>query len=349
MRVFLPDPILPVVIIRCKREVAEEAALYGFHIGYWRNPATGIDYLLDQIANESDAGSRGQLLKKWYEIVSAESRECGKLPTIWHDAFDLESVKCLGVPVYELQGESVQDLLSGLPSVWAEFLRREVKPVKIFYHVACMGNWKEIVFEQLGLIYQTGLPFALGVVGPESERRIIRRLGLPIEFESDDLSLYEIPTLALAWEWARENPQGGVIYVHTKGVSAPQSEGKRAWRRIMEIYVLERWKHRIIDLGFFDAVGVSWCPGGMPHFRGNFFATRCDWLASLQDPREYQAWNGPTIWGNPWKRMAAEMWIGSRPGIVAKSLIGTHVPLYEDHVALQTLNEIEKGQMAYPL
>lgn len=349
MKAVPPEQILPVVIIRATRKIAEECALYGLHIGYWRDPETGRDYLLSQIAAESDANNRTRLIHEWYRILSQESRDCGKLPSVWHDALTASDFACLGVPVYEVSGDSAQQVIDGLPRCWREFLKRDAKPLKIFYHVACLNNWKEVVLEQLGLILATGLPFAVGVLGSDKDRALLRRLGLPIEFESDDLTLYEIPTLALAWEWAKNNRNGGVFYFHTKGVSAPWSEGKRAWRRIMEIALLENWKYRILDLGFFDAVGVSWCPGGMPHFRGNFWAARCDWIAQLQDPREYQAWNGPTIWGNPWKRMAAEMWLGSRPGIVVKSLIGTHLPLYEDHVALQTLNEIAKGQMAYPL
>lgn len=349
MKISFPDPILPVVIIRCDRHVAEEAALHGLHIGYWRDNVTGRDYFLNKIAAETSVTNRERFLQEWYAIVAEESRACGKLPTIWHEQLHVDDLRCLGVPIYELRGDSIHELLAGLPEPWGKFLQRQVAPVKIFYHVACMGNWKEVVFEQLGLIYQTNLPFALGVVGPESERRILRRLNVPIEFESHEISLYEIPTLTLSWQWARENPQGAVVYVHTKGVSAPHSEGKRAWRRIMEIYVLERLRHRIIDLGFFDAVGVSWCPGGMPHFRGNFFAARSDWIARLQDPREYQAWNGPTIWGNPWKRMAAEMWIGSRPGIMVKSLIGVNLPLVNDSYAVNLLREIEESEMAYGL
>lgn len=347
MKVNFPTNALPVVILRSDRRVAEEAALRGLHIGYWRHPATGQDYLLTEIARETDAERRRRRITEWYSILRKESLECGKLPAVWHDGLTASDFQHLGVPVYEIRADSADGVFASLPDLWRRFLQRDVRPVKVFYHVACMGNWKEVAFEQLGLIYETGLPFAVGVVGPDSDRAHLRRLRVPIEFEGDDLGLYEIPTLALAWIWAKQNPTGGVFYVHTKGVSQPFSAGKRAWRRIMEIAILEKWKNRVVDLGFFDAVGVSWCPGGMPHFRGNFWAARCDWIAQLQDPRDYQAWNGPTIWGNPWKRMAAEMWIGSRPGIVVKSLVGTSLPLLNDEYAVRLLEEVTKNEFAF--
>lgn len=41
MKVNFPTDALPIVILRSDRRVAEEAALRGLHIGYWRK-STGL-------------------------------------------------------------------------------------------------------------------------------------------------------------------------------------------------------------------------------------------------------------------------------------------------------------------
>jgi hypothetical protein len=83
-----PDGNEPVVVLHAPREVMEALREKGFHGGYTRDPATGIDVgLRDIFADQSlSEVERNKRLKKWitriqWEIVSmAETAIC----TVWH-------------------------------------------------------------------------------------------------------------------------------------------------------------------------------------------------------------------------------------------------------------------------
>src|SRR5260370_32098693 len=87
-----------------------------------------------------------------------------------------------------------------------------VAPLGVFYHIACMGNWHEVVREQLRLLAHVDLTrVTSAVLGTEEDARWCReaasRLGvdLTVPVVSGDLSEFEHPTLCLVYQWAREN------------------------------------------------------------------------------------------------------------------------------------------------
>ena len=194
-------------------------------------------------------------------------------------------------------------------------------PFKAFYHVACMGNWRQVFDDQVRQAESVGLDLEAHVIGTEEDFAYVETQVAAAFRHGQSLIQYETPTLQALYEWARENPDGAALYLHTKGVSQPQDRGKQAWRILMESEVLLKWRENLDKLATLDMVGLNWQDSrDLPHYSGNFWMARCDWLSSLPAPKDHRAAGGPWIAGNPWERMHAEIWLGCRNWHVQESL-----------------------------
>ena len=211
----------------------------------------------------------------------------------------------------------------------------------VFYHVAAMNTWRSVVAEQLRLLAHVGLTdrVTVGLLGDTADADTLTALAaaagvsVTIGFQRPDLSLAELPTLALVHAWARrQRSPGTVMYLHTKGVSRPADRNRIAWRRLMQRHVVAGWRENVQRLVAADLVGVDWIDSPvMPYFTGNMWMARRDWVAALGPPQVYRlsrpadfAWGG-----EPWRnRMFAETWIASRPGPRVVSLACRNVQLW---------------------
>lgn len=193
----------------------------------------------------------------------------------------------------------------------------------VFWHIAAMGHWCEVVTEQLALLATADLRDVTAcVLGTDAQAaRCIdaaedRGINLHVAFHHPNFDLYELPTLALVHRWAKATPLGAAIYFHTKGVSAPDDPNKQHWRRLMGRHVIANWRENLKLLADHDAVGVNYQDYPiMPHFAGNFWMARADWIADLPDLASYQA-NAPAekiLCGAPWARACAEAWLLAWP------------------------------------
>jgi hypothetical protein len=200
------------------------------------------------------------------------------------------------------------------------------EPLAAFYHICCMNEWQKIVTEQLQVLQFCGLDHVsscvLGTANDAAwcqEEASKHGVSMTIATVINDFAEYENPTLMRLYEWAKDNEQGSVMYFHTKGVSASGDyiALKRHWRRLMAKHTIAEWKRNLALLQVADMVGVSWqhLPN-YPHFCGNFWMARCDWISHLCSPVDYKArhdTNSCHVASQPWKRMHCEMWIGSEP------------------------------------
>ncbi len=197
-------------------------------------------------------------------------------------------------------------------------------PLATFYHIAAMNNWQEVVWEQLSLLAFCEIKDVTAcVLGSIKDalwaRWRARSMGITmhVPFVNENLFEYESPTLTQAYLWAKDNQKGAVLYLHTKGVSAPGDPSKAQWRRAMQKLVVASWKENLSRLAVADIIGTSWQHNrDFPHFSGNFWMARADWLSRLQDPRFYRTSRDPNFGGmagQSWWRMHCETWIGSQP------------------------------------
>lgn len=203
----------------------------------------------------------------------------------------------------------------------------------VFYHIAAMNNWQDVVMEQKKICDNLNLNPICGLLGSNSDRVWVESIGLNIQYHSQNLHEYESPTLKILYDWTKKHQNGCVMYFHTKGVSAPHNVNKKYWRWLMTEQVITKYHDNLKRLHIADALGVTWLNGRFPHFSGNFWMARCDWISILEDPIEHQKKIGmPNIAGNPWKRMSAEFWLGSKPYHIVESLCGQDLSLWENNI-----------------
>jgi SAM-dependent methyltransferase len=191
--------------------------------------------------------------------------------------------------------------------------------VRVFYHLACTGDWRQVFEEQLLSLREAGFrSIRLTALGSDEQVREAQargaELGVAAEavFQAPELTRFEAPAMQAVEAYAREH-EGHVLYLHSKGVSSPGDEMKARWRRLMMRELVEGWEERMPELAHHDAIGVNW--RDMPpisHFSGNFWYASTSYLRRLADfatyyanPR-YQVWDAISD-----ARLGCEFWIGS--------------------------------------
>ena len=190
----------------------------------------------------------------------------------------------------------------------------------IIWRVAAIGNWKNIIQEQLSLLKKVGL----------TQHLIVSFVGSSIDYswflvqcidneivpkkllQNENILIYEYMAIKYI-EHISKTLDSNILYFHTKGASDPSNQNKIKWRKLMESYVIEDWKTNIQYLEkYYDAVGVNWVNCGNPHFSGNFWIATTQYIRTLPDFTEYARKMN--------NRFACEFWIGSNPNIRYKSL-----------------------------
>ena len=184
------------------------------------------------------------------------------------------------------------------------------------YHVAAMGDWRDVVREQLGTLADAGFgadsadPVRVTFVGTGLEwfAEEAARFGVHVVIVRADENVNHYETFAVL-EVERlaksERVTRPVLYLHTKGVSSAGDLHKRRWRLLMEEHVVRRWEACVARLQEgYDAAGCGWWTHGEQHFSGNFWIASADWLRKLPDYVNYHHAKGLS-------RYSCEMWIGA--------------------------------------
>jgi hypothetical protein len=191
--------------------------------------------------------------------------------------------------------------------------------LKVFYHLACMGNWADVFKEQIEHLRAHGFQnINFTILGNENDILIVKELlntlkiNHEILFTDPNFNHFEKPALLAIEKYAKEN-NGHVLYIHSKGVSDPANNAKTKWRRLMMRELVENWESCLFQLLNIDGIGVNWrdfnCTS---HFCGNFWYASTEYLRKLEDFNHY--YDNPryriTDTIND-KRLGCEFWIGS--------------------------------------
>jgi hypothetical protein len=201
----------------------------------------------------------------------------------------------------------------------------------IYYHVAQMGNWQEVVEDQLRELRESGLYDAaskihVGILGTEKIDLLLTPKS-EILFHLPDISDAELPTLEALHRNSMQN-DFQVLYMHTKGVSYQKQnynkEAMTAWRKYLEYFCIDRWRECVDHLRDYDAVGCEYVgPRNRgftrvpSHFRGNFWWSKASYLKTLCPVRE--AITKPKYPFSE-QRRKAEYWLGTGKNFKAKSI-----------------------------
>lgn len=119
---------------------------------------------------------------------------------------------------------------------------------------------------------------------------------------------YERPIIevmqSFAAQWKSKqshlSPNDVCFYLHSKGVSSVYHErqGIVDWRHLLEYFVIERFQDcldALIGEGF-DTCGANWRPVPQPHYSGNFWWSRLDYLNQLIHIQPDVDYLGPEMW-----------------------------------------------------
>jgi hypothetical protein len=207
-------------------------------------------------------------------------------------------------------------------------------PPTVVYHSAAMDGWRDVVREQMALLRYAGLTraYATHVGGHENDLlEEAAHNGVTLKLDRADANVMHYETFAmLLIERLAKESDNPILYFHTKGVSASWHEGKTRWRRLMERLVVARWRENLTHLKDHDAVGVNWYACDTPHFSGNFWLARADWLRKLPDFVTYH--NSRKL-----VRYTCEFWIGSAPGCRPRSLACSGQVFWADNYDFDSL------------
>lgn len=197
---------------------------------------------------------------------------------------------------------------------------------QIFYHVAGIAHWRDVVTEQLSLLAAAKFrgKVNIGFVGAEYEDGFIyhvaRSCGLDAEIRhlGTRLDQFEFPTQ----QWMHEacqslDPATPVAYFHSKSVTSP-SWSRILWRWLMNAYVITHWRTMVEALKYHNCAGVSWMPHCFPSscFPGTFWWSTAGFVAQLTPVGEFlDQFRECTKFRDPngkQNRLAAEHWVNSR-------------------------------------
>lgn len=183
--------------------------------------------------------------------------------------------------------------------------------IDIVYHCYLVGNWKQIVSEQLLRIKNSGLYDAADSIyvtvnlseGTEEEFNEVTKeySKLTKEFFTDNRAEY--PAVKKVREIGLSKDTK-IFYLHTKGVSNTYSKYKTkeissekiknifAWKECLEYFLIDKWEESIKKLDEYDSVGVT-CNGGW--FWGNFWWTQSKHVQKTKEVSmgtrwAYEAW-----------------------------------------------------------
>ncbi len=198
--------------------------------------------------------------------------------------------------------------------------------IPVFYHIACINHWREILVEQLtwlGYVQNNVLPIELHLSisntdgSPQAHSfvaAVCKAAKIPymVDVTTRDHFSCETPAI-LALERFARHPQrhGPLFYLHAKGVAHPDSEYRTLWRWYMNFYSFNDFATNIELLSETSWVAPKISTVPFPHSAGNYFFTTCEFIKTLPDFTTFRREFGLAPPCNMQLRHADEMWLGS--------------------------------------
>jgi len=229
-------------------------------------------------------------------------------------------------------------------------------PIRVYshYYLNEDSSWVFMFLDHMKMIEDSGLMDALEVIkftilANQQQAELFKQLvslytkvevyHIDYNFNDNDLAhlndtasnkyVGEQPTLRRLWE---DSFHGDfyALYFHNKGSTAfpnmfksgkdiPQFKNYHYWRKYLEWGCIEKWEDCLIGLESHDAAGVGFNMRPVPHFSGNFWWTKSDYMKKLDDIADSSWWKNycENIFG---PRMISEFW----PLSVASSVYVLH-------------------------
>lgn len=205
--------------------------------------------------------------------------------------------------------------------------------IKVFYHLATMGEYQDIFNEMMGVVIASGIldkvDFNVCITGdgiltipPAMEGVKVHRVGGMHEFE--------FPTHQLMEDVIHETDENiKVLYFSSLGVT-DNTVFKKSWRAYLTYFVITQFEEclKALDNGY-DVCGADWRTNPLPHYSGNFWWANSDYLKTLPKVQTLNKPHSPVVLT---LRHNAEMYIGMNPDVKPRVLHQSNVSQYERHL-----------------
>jgi len=189
-----------------------------------------------------------------------------------------------------------------------ETINYDEQPIYGIYFICCMGNYLEIVEEQINIILNSKLYHnskeIICFICLYNKKDIILNnlLSKYSKFRliTTPLNLYEKYAINNYKNYIPEiNSKYYIYYFHTKAVKYDKNHFNYKIRKILDFYTLNKYELSLKLLKYYDAVGVSLSRYPKMHFSGNFWWSTSEHVNKLSNVSD--------------KYFAPEMYICSNP------------------------------------
>jgi hypothetical protein len=168
--------------------------------------------------------------------------------------------------------------------------QRILNKICFLHSCSINSNSLNILKQMLRCIFNSGLM-------QELDYLFIVNLGQPVTFNigntfrdkvivinhSENVKLFEKPTLNLIWSFSQFHQNVKILYLHTKGVSYNENPSQiNDWRNLMMYFLVEKYDTCLEMLDTYSNVGNNYKDEPHPHFSGNFWWTTSNYISTLQ-------------------------------------------------------------------
>ena len=101
---------------------------------------------------------------------------------------------------------------------------------------------------------------------------------------SDDISLFEIPTINLIYAFSCNHDNVKLLYLHTKGISYNDTYIKQNiidWTDMMLYFLVKEYENCIYLLNLYETIGCNYSKEPKYHFSGNFWWANTNYIKTL--------------------------------------------------------------------
>ena len=161
------------------------------------------------------------------------------------------------------------------------------RPIAIFYHLYQTEIGGLVYQQQMHRLYTSGLMeecefLHIGVVGDNEMFSVPRKAKV---HKNERLTKDEGETVEAMYKFCCDpnNSHYNVLFFHSKGASRQFVPQLHAWRLFLEFFVLDKWKDCVYALKQYNTAGAKLRMKPYPHYSGNFWWARADYLATLDE------------------------------------------------------------------
>ena len=171
---------------------------------------------------------------------------------------------------------------------------------KLYIHTPNLPGWEYIFMEYVSKLLTSKLIYVVDEVhicvngDPSNMMHILD----PLVHMSNKFIPRQVNLDAAKWEWPTlstlhqdilaEDTPAYIGYVHLKGLNRKSVYDQKVfdWRQYLAYWTIERWQDCFKTLGSvspnIDAVGVNWMNNPWPHYSGNFWWAKSEYIKTLK-------------------------------------------------------------------